>query len=226
MSKRIVKTINTPKGELAWVFITGEGKEDLNGNPRYSASVYFPKDSKEFAKYQADVMAFWEENKPKSAKKPKSIGIYLEVVELNPQEGEAPRTTVVSITQPYDKDEYKETGRVAVQAWTGTKNRDGSAKRLKVANAKGAEVSLGSKIIGNGSEGRLATAMQVYENGPNVGVSLYLNGVQLTKFVEMSSGVTFEADDDVDEDSFTGFDDSMEAFEEVDQPTTAAKVRI
>ena len=38
MSEAIRKT-KTPKGELRWVIITGEGKEDLQGNLKYSASI-------------------------------------------------------------------------------------------------------------------------------------------------------------------------------------------
>lgn len=217
MAKSNIVQINSPKGELRWVFITGEGKEDLNGNSRYSASVYFDAKNADLKTFQAKVEAFWEENKPKGAKKAKSLGIYREL-----KENATDKTTVVSITQPYDKDEYTETGMVCISGWTGTKNKDQSPKKVKTYNAKGSEVSLGSKLIGNGSIGRLGLAMGVYENGPNAGVTLYLNGVQLTKFVEFSSGANFEEDED-DEDGFSGIEEDFDSIPQSAQEEEAAK---
>lgn len=205
MAKKPTQSINSPKGELRWIFITGEGKEDLNGNPRYSASIYFKKDDPALKAFQKEVEAFWEANKPKTAKKAKSIGIYLEL-----EEKDSGKITISSITQPYDKDDYSETGFVCINAWTGIANQDGSKKRVKTYNAKGSEVSLGSKTIGNGSIGRLGLVMGIYENGPNVGVTLYLSGVQLTKFVEYSAGASFAADDD-DEDGFSGIEEDFDS---------------
>lgn len=223
MAKRPTKALNTPKGELNWVFITGEGKEDLNGNPRYSAAIYFEENSADLKKFQAEIMSYWEEHKPKTAKKPKSIGIYLEL-----KEKDSDKTTVSSVTQPFDTDEYVKTGRVCVQAWTGVTNHDGSPKRIKTYNAKGSEVSLGSKSIGNGSIGRLGLTAGIYENGANVGVTLYLNGIQLTKFVEYTAGSSFEADDD--EDGFTGlegdFDSLSQEEDEISAPAATKKVRL
>lgn len=221
MAKKPTQSLNSPKGELRWIFITGDGKEDLNGNPRYSASIYFKKDDPEIKAFQKTAEAFWEANKPKGAKKAKSIGVYIEL-----KEKDSDKVTISSITQPYDKDEYVETGYVCINAWTGIKNQDGSPKRVKTYNAKGSEVSLGSKTIGNGSIGRLGLMMGIYENGPNAGVTLYLNGIQLTKFVEYSAGANFAADED-EEDGFTGvegdFDSVAETSEEV---TTPAQVRL
>lgn len=207
MAKSVLKNINTPKGELQWVFITGDGKKDLNGNDRYQASLYFSEDDAGLLNFRKEVEQFWEENKPKTARKAKSIGIYLEL-----REKVGDKITQVSITQPYDRDELEPTGRVVISAWTTTTNKDGSAKKIKIFGAKNQEVSLGGKLIGNGSVGRLGLTMGIYENGANVGVTLYLNAIQLTKFVEYTAGSSFEVDDE-DEDAFNGTEETFDDLE-------------
>lgn len=229
MAKKPTLSLNTPVGDLNWVFITGEGKEDLNGNMRYSASVYFP-DHESVKAFEKELMTFWEENKPKGARKPKSIGIYQEVKVLGE---ETEKFSQKSITQPIDKEEFEPTGRYVIQAWTGTTLPDGKPKKVKTYNAKGAEVQLGDKVIGEGSRGRLATAAQVYENGANIGLTLYLNGIQLTKFVEFTgSGPSFgEATDedggwtgdDLNDDGLGAVEDTADE-PEADKPARKVKL--
>lgn len=185
MSK-VVENITTPVGDLEWIFITGKGKKDPNDKDRFVASVVLDKDSVLCKELISDIETFWADNKPKKANKPKSLGFReLEDEEDNP------------------------TGRISFNFWTGIVFQDGTRKVVQVFNAKGAEVALGSKRIGNGSRGRIKGAMGIYDTGPGaVGVTLYLNGIQLTKFVEFIGGVTFDKVDDGDED-FEGFDDEM-----------------
>jgi len=177
MSKAAQRLV-TPVGDLMWVFITGNGREDLNGNDRFVASVRFPGNSPLLKSVKAQVDAFWEENKPTGAKKPKSTGIRAE------------------------KKDDEPTGNYLVNFWTGTKFPDGQPKVIKTMNCKGVEVSLGSKKIGNGSRGAISGVMDIYVNGPNKGVTLYLNAIQLTKFVEYSDDAGFAAQED--EGGFTG----------------------
>lgn len=211
MAKPSLKA-QTPAGDLNWVFITGEGKADLNGNLRYSASVYF--DSEASAKPFIDkLMAFWDDNKPKDARKPKSIGVYHEV--KMKADGKLSQT---SYTQPYDKDEMEATGRIVVSAWTGTTYADNKQTKVKTFNAKGAEVSLGERIIGPGSRGALSVSAGIYSNGPNMGVTLYLNGIVISKFVEFTGSAAIEAIED--EDGWTGADLSDDGIEPItDTPT-------
>jgi hypothetical protein len=211
MAKKPILAIKTPVGDLNWVFITGDGKEDLNGNARYSASVYF-NNAAEAEPFKKELLAFWEANKPKGSTKAKSIGVYQEVKVL----GEVGKLSQKSVTQVLDPEEFAPTGRIIVSAWTGTTMPDGKSKKVKTYNAKGAEVALGERVIGPGSRGRLAVAAQVYENGPNKGLSLYLNGIQLTKFVELTGGVDFE---EVDEDGWTGDDLNDDGMGAIDEPT-------
>ncbi len=175
--------IITPLGELRWVFITGEGRESLNGDPRYSAALRLKTDSKELAQIEAEIKAFWEAEKPKEAKKCASNGIRLE----------------------QDKD-GKETGYSLVNFWTGTHFADGKQKVVNTYNSRGQKVSLGAKSIGNGSVGAISGTMSTYSSKPNHGVTLYLSGIQLTKFVEYSQDDGFEAQEgdfeQVEEDEF------------------------
>jgi len=194
MAERMV----TPVGDLKWVFITGRGKKDLNDNDRYVASVAFKNDSPELEKVSQLIETFWEENKPKGKNKYKSNGI----------------------KEEFDK-EGKSTGYTLVNFWTGISFPDGSPKVIKTMNAKGAEVALGAKKIGNGSRGAVSGAMAIYQNGPNVGVTLYLNAIQLTKFVEFSSDAGFDVQED--EDGWTGEDLNEGGFEaQADEPARSS----
>jgi len=210
MSKAAQRLV-TPVGDLMWVFITGKGKEDLNGNDRFVASVRFPEGDPALKKLQQQIDDFWEANKPKGAKRPKSTGIRPETVKD-------------------ENDEQQPTGNILVNFWTGIAFPDGKPKVIKTMNAKGVEVSLGSKKIGNGSRGAISGVMDIYDNGPNKGVTLYLNAIQLTKFVEYSDDAGFAVQDD--EDGFTGeeLNDAgftpADASTGADAPTDAPKVKL
>ena len=63
--------LDSPVGDFEWVFIDGEGKPDLQGIPKYSIDlVLTPEQAEPFI---AKVNAFWESDKPKGAKDPKSM---------------------------------------------------------------------------------------------------------------------------------------------------------
>ena len=180
--------ITTPVGELRWVFIDGEGKEDLNGRPRYTASLVLKEDSPEAKKLLAAIDDFWETNKPKGANKPKSTGVH-PVTDTGRRDGNP-------------------TGYLSFDFWTGTsfqgKNGEQEQKVVKVYNAKAAQVDLCGKKIANGSRGAISGSLGLYNNGPNKGVTLYLSAVQLVKFIEYAED-SFEAVADADdEDAFTG----------------------
>jgi len=180
----------TPKGELAWVFITGKGKKDLNGNDRYVASIRLKKDSPEHKQIEEEINAFWEENKGKGWKQ-KSNGIKEEVYPENHEEAGEP------------------TGYVLVNFWTGIEFPDGSPKKVVTKTAKNVEVDLKGRKIGNGSEGRISGVMGLFDQGISArGVTLYLNSIQITKFVEFNQDDGFEEEDgfdgsELDEDGFS-----------------------
>lgn len=229
MAKPSLK-INTPVGNLDWVFINGNVKQDLNGNDRYSASLTLPEDSAEAKQFIAALEDFWKENKPKTARKAKSIGVYYRVKDLvKSAELGTDKFTQVSITAPYDESEFQKTGEIIVNAWTGITWPDGKEKVITTLNAKGAKVALGDKKIGPGSIGRLGVAAGIYENGANVGVTLYLNAIQLAKFVAYEGGDETMGDIDGG-DGWTG-DDLNDAgmggiSEAVSEAPVKAKVKL
>lgn len=180
------QAVTSPIGDLEWIFITGKGKKDPKGNDRFVASLVLPSDSDACKSFKNDLEEFWDTYKPAKAKNAKSLGYR----ELEDEDGNP-------------------TGRTSFNFWTGISFPDGQDKVVKVFNAKGAEVSLGSKKIGNGSRGRIKGAMAIYDVDANRGVTLYLNGIQLTKFIPFEGGVNFDAveDEEAGDDTFEGIDD-------------------
>jgi len=201
---------HSPKGDLQWVTYEGEGKENMSGKLQYVANVVVAPEVA--ADLIATLEAFWEENKPAGFKKaPKSMGYYSEV-EKNPE------------TDEWDI----ETGRVSFAFKTGVEYSDGKPKVINIHNAKGNQISLGGRKIGNGSIGIIGGAMGVYENKQkgkvlDAGVTLYLNSIQITKFEEYKDGDTFEAQE---EDGFEGFDDSTEQFADQSMQDNSAKPKL
>jgi hypothetical protein len=192
---KVTEKLVTPIGELNWVFITDQGKKDLNGNDRFVASVRFHKDSAEFKAVQKQINDFWNANKPKGAKlKSNGIQVVKEKTDEVDSEGDAV---------------YEETEMRDISFWTGTTFPNGNAKVIKTHNSRGSEVSLGSKKIGNGSIGAISGVMDIYDQGVAArGVTLYLNAILIKKLVEYTGGdAGFE---DVSEDGdFDGTEDDF-----------------
>lgn len=99
----------------------------------------------------------------------------------------------------YKTDE--ETGNINFNFKTNVNGKNGK-KTIPIFDAKGVKVDLGSKLMGNGSTGRVQGAAATYEAGPSAGVTLYLNAVQITSFIEYEGGSGFDAVEGAD---FTGF---------------------
>jgi len=211
MAKYATQPVQTPIGDLEWVIISGEGKENLNGDMQYQASVVLDpeqvdektSDSKaaEAKAFIEGIQEFWTANKPTGYKsaKPDTSGLY-------------PHTLPTGEKDEDGNNVYEETGKFVLRTKTGTTYPDGSNKVIKIFNAKGSEVSIGEKKIANESRGRIGCVMAIYatQKGKaiaNAGVTFYLNTLQLSKFVEYA-GAGFEAIDDEDEeDAFEGVGD-------------------
>jgi len=189
------KVIDSPIGTFEWAHITGQGKPDLQGLPKFSIDVVLTPEQAE--PFKVLVNEFWEANKPKGAKKPKSLGYYPHTVKD------------VEATKEAGENVYTETGNTVVRFKTGVTYQSGDPKVVKIFNSKGNEVSLQGKKIGNGSRGRVNGIMAIYTNAANHGVTFYLNSVQISKFVEYS-GVSFDAIEDEEGGDFEGIDTVME----------------
>lgn len=224
MAKTITKMI-TPKGELAWVTIHGEGKENMSGKLQYVASVILDPKKPEDKAFIESIDDFWDENKPQfmGKRKAKSIGYY-PCDPLRGEDGEPLR-------DDEDKIKYDPEGRIMVSFKTGTTFPDGSTKKVKVYNSKAKEVSLGKIRIGNGSIGFISGAMDIYEvtdskkKSIDAGVTLYLNAIQINKLVEFSSDDGFKPSDDEEEEGGWTGDEGFEgtAAEDAPEPEKAVK---
>lgn len=203
MAKTIQQVI-TPRGNLSYVTITGEGKENLSGKMQYVASIIFDPKEPKWAALLEQVDAFWAANRPKKIKTPKSTGFYPEMrkTDETDEDGEV-------IKEP--------TGNMILAFKTNVAWPDGKPNIVKTYNAKGKPVALGDTTIGNGSIGEVAGAYDIYVNSTkqgqvvDAGVTFYLNGVKISKLVEYADDVGFAADEDTDEDAFTGEQDFEEA---------------
>ncbi len=211
------KRTTTPKGELEWVIITGEGKENMSGKLQYVASIVLdPENDETAAAYITEIKDFWDEFKPKGFKKaPKSMGYY-------------EHTTKTDETDEEGKAIYEPTGKTLLQFKTGTTYADGKPKVIKIFNAKAKEVFLGTKSIGNGTIGHIGGVMGVYKtmtpNGKTIvdaGVTLFLDRIQIKKFVEYEQASGFDSSDEDD-----GIDDGLGGMESEPEETEEAKVRL
>lgn len=199
-----VTPFKTPKGKLNWCIISGDGKENLSGKMKYTCDLVLPTDSAEAKTLIDFIDNYWEENKP--AKWPKnrpakSLGYKDEKrpvldADGNKQYGEDGKVLA------------EKTGNTVFTFSTDTTYPSGDLKKVNVFNAKGNKVDLGDKKVGNESEGKISGAIGVYEvKGPkgeitDAGCTLYLNSVQITKFVAFSGEEQWDADED--EEGWTG----------------------
>ena len=208
----IVK-FKSPKGELEWVTIDGEGKENLSGKLQYLASVVIEADDP----IVKQIEDFWNKNKPKGFKKDaKSNGIY-------------PHNAPTDKKDEEGKTIYEEDGKLVLSFKTGTTFPDGSHKKVQVYNAKARKVELpeGTKI-GNGSIGVVAGAMGIYTNKTkqgaviDAGVTLYLDAIQIFKLEEFTTDAGFDASDEEDgwsgDEGWTGDEESSSGVEPESKP--------
>lgn len=78
-------------------------------------------------------------------------------------------------------------GDVAFNAKTAVDGKFGRTK-VKTYDGKGKEFDLGNTLIGNNTVGKLGITLSTYEQGPNAGVTIYLNKVQIIKLEEYQGG--------------------------------------
>jgi len=217
-------SFRTPKGIINWCIISGEGKLNMSGKLKYTTDLVLPTDSDEAKNLISFIDNIWEENKPAkwpAKRPPKSTGYRPErrpVLDADGDKQYGDDGKVIS----------ELTGNTVFTFGTDTTYPSGDEKKIQVFNAKGNKVDLGSRKVGNGSEGRVAGAAGVYEivdpkskAVSDAGVTLYLNSIQLTKFVAYSGEEQWDADEDAE--GWTGEDESEgwegESGEEVSKAT-------
>lgn len=191
--------ITTAPSLLEWVTITGEGKENLSGKLQYVANAVVEANDPVIA----EIEAFWKANKPQGfTGQPKSLGIY-------------PHKTATDEKDENGKTVFKEDGKLYLAFKTGTTYADGSAKEIKIYNAKGRRAALPEgTTVGNGTVGAVQGAMGIYTTKSpkggilTAGVTLYLNAIKIHKLEAYKGAEAFEEDDTAE--GWTGEDDSWE----------------
>lgn len=189
----------TPVGELHFVNISGKGKENYNGDGyNYVATIYLSGEKAEGLKSKIlEVLG----EVPKGVEL-RSTG-FRRI--LKDAEGNL-------FAETSKKKEGEDTGITAFTFQTRTTFEDGRPTTVNVYNKDAKKVDLGGRMIGNGSEGAISGKMQRFEAGPKsareCGVSLFLNAIQLTKFVEYSGTAGFEAQ----EGEFTAIEEAETGF--------------
>lgn len=209
--------IDTPVGDLEWVMISGQGKlNTLNDKYYFQATLLLPEDDENCKQLMSDIEQWWKDNPPSkkwNKKEASTLGFKPNMVKTE------------EIDEDTDEPIYKPDGRIAFIFKTETTYKDGNPKVIKTANAKGAEVALGDRKIGNGSRGRIKGVITTYEQPKDAGTSLYLNSIQLAKFVPYTGGPSFDEIEDEGEDAFEGFD-GEEAPIADEKDTASAKPRL
>jgi len=176
--------IRTPLGELMYVNISGKGVQNYDGDGyEYKASIKLPK--KQAKKLEKEILDYFNENKPSSYKKDEPSN---------------------KIMQKLDDGDYLFTFKTK----TEFADKDGNVKKVKVRlyNAKNEEKELpDGTLIGNGSKGVIRASLKTYTNGKGksqtAGVSMFLNAIQLAKFVPYVPDSGF---DEIEDGEFEDFD--------------------
>ena len=190
MTKQVERSRNmskekfiTPKGNLKWTFVTGQGKETEknSGKYKYSTVVKAHEDAPGVKEAIKVIDDFWTENKPKAAK---------------------PRPKTTAYKYEEDEETGERTGYVYFSMSTATTFPSGDPKVVKLFTAKAPvrEVQLGDKKIGEESIGKGIGSLAIYEYEGSFGTTLYLDAISLSKFVEYVGGVD-ASDVEVDEEA-------------------------
>jgi hypothetical protein len=202
--------VTTPKGELNWVFVDGEGSlNDLTDSYEYKATLVLPADSQECKDLQAKYDALWENSADKKA------------YEQAYAEAKPAMQAKMKVHKGYSEvldDNDNPTGNIQFRFKTGTtyapkKGEEvGKPVKIGVYNAKAKKINLGDIKIGNGTIGRISGTLSTYFKATNAGVSGYLSSIQIINLVEYVDNEFEEEDGYVgpDENEFSGQDEVPE----------------
>lgn len=187
--------ITTPKGELRYVVANGEGKLNYDGDAReYTASIILPK--KKAKAFYAEICDYFNDNKSNGC----DVDEPMNKVMRKTEEGDYMFSFKTMCEFENDEGEVRKTV-------IGLANKDNVAQKLPD--------DIG---IGNGSVGRISGAMSYYKRKASEGVSLFLNDIQILKFVKYVPDNGFEADE---EGEFESFGDPQ--FDEAEKPKKPKK---
>jgi len=171
--------VTTPKGELQWVFISGEGSfNELSDKYEYKATLRLPIESPEAIAFKQKLIDLWENSEEKKAydeafaKAKPAMQAKFEI---------HPGYTIV------EDDNGNPTGFIDFKFKTNTEfetKKGAQATKIDVYNAQAKKVDIGDTKIGNGSIGKIAGTAITWQRADGGGVSLYLSSIQIIKLVE------------------------------------------
>lgn len=186
--------VKTQVGNLKYVFITGEGRNNaMQGEePRmqFVASLSVPKDGPAHKAFLTQIDTEWKQYKEKFGVKglPKTNGIKEELVK-------DPKGTIDPATEDVQK---IPSGNVLITFKTNTTWPDGNAQVVKVFDGKGNDITAAVHnadwAIGDGSTGIIHGSAAANNIGGTHKVTLYLTAVQLAK-LEKYTGDTVETEE-------------------------------
>jgi len=198
--------IKTPKAELRYVFITGEGRNQaMPGQPermQYVASVVMEKDGAAHKALEAEINKEWDAYKAANGLKP----------------AQKPKTNGIKVI--LDKDTGAETDKVLATFKTNTTWPNGNPQVVKVFDHKGNDITTAvhnvSWAIGSGSTGVIHGSAVGNDTGGAHKVTLYLSAVQLATLVKYE-GDSIDVDEMDGEDIDLG-EDAVAAIASEEQP--------
>lgn len=176
------KNIIIGPATLVWVFISGLGKANYNNDGyEYTASAIVTKEQK--------------------------LEIERSILEVAPVKSLDELDNVPIKPCDAEGEETKDGDHFLVQSKTKTTYADGKKKVIVIANRKGQKIVFGDKKIGNESVGCISCDVGYSFIAKKKNAHLFLQGVQLLKFVPYD-GVMF--DDREKEGDFDGFGEEEE----------------
>lgn len=194
----LVKVV-TPIGELHYVQIEGQGKEkyDKEKGYEYVATLYLSSERSEPLRKQMDEVV----GEIKKGESLKSKG-YRQL--MKDKDGKIFTPTNKNKERQEDAELIDMYGFTFKTSTVYKDGKDGPTKPKvigvydsgnKTLGIKPKKISLQGKKIGNGSEGAISGTLQRSVYKGEVSCSLYLNSIQLTKFIEYDGDAGFEAQD-------------------------------
>ncbi len=217
MSEKGVKNV-TPVGELHYVQITGEGKDKLEGDDKeYVATIYLEGAK---AKAERDKCDEVLGTIPKGFKLGSSG--YKNLVRDSEGNLRTPNAEGEVLVDDEDiMDDCEKTDIWSFTYHTNVEFPNGNTKTIDVYDKDAKKTKLGDRLVGNGSLGCISGRIKPYVSGKKMGVSLFLNAIQITKFEEYEGSAGFGAQ----EGEFNGVVDAETGFTGVDEDTATGKTK-
>lgn len=199
MAKAKLVNVVTPVGELQYVNISGQGKENYNEDGyEYVATIILDGAKSENLRKSIDEV-IGEMGKGESLK---STGY--RQMEVDEEGNEYVPTSKRKGGTPIDKFAFGfRTSTVYKQ-----EGKPDQPKVINVYNKDAKKINLGDKKIGNGSMGAISGKMSRVVYKSEVSCSLYINNIQLTNFIEYEGDAGFETQ----EGEFDGVTDTDSGF--------------